>query len=94
MLSDSCHSCHSGSVTRDVSFSLCGPELERTFDTSEPNEVRARVRVLPQEAQFRNYQREQETYDEIQRRLPPLDPQDVKADVLLIFRVPGQPDLQ
>ncbi|MFF2235771.1 caspase family protein [Streptomyces anulatus] len=81
MLSDSCHS---GSVARDISFSLSSPELERTFDTSDPDQVRARVRVLPQDAQFRNYQREQETYDEIQRSLPSLDEQDVKADVLLI----------
>jgi hypothetical protein len=81
LLSDSCHS---GTVARDLSLFLNGAELERTFDTSEPSEVRARVRALPQDAQFRNYQRDQELYDEIQRSTPPLDLQDIKADVLLI----------
>ncbi|MGA4837435.1 caspase family protein [Streptomyces sp. G45] len=81
LLSDSCHS---GTVARDLSFFLNGPELERGFDTSEPAEVRARVRALPQDAQFRNYQRDQELYDEIQRSVPPRELQDIKADVLQI----------
>lgn len=81
MLSDSCHS---GTVARQLPLFLADPELERTFDTSDPAEVRTRVRVLPQEAQFRNYQQEQQVYDEIQRSLPSLDQQEIRADVLLI----------
>ncbi|MFF5970301.1 caspase family protein [Streptomyces sp. NPDC012769] len=81
LLSDSCHS---GTVSRDLSLFLNGAELERSFDTSEPTEVRAKVRALPQDAQFRNYQRDQQLYDQIQRDTPPLDLADIKADVLLI----------
>ncbi|MEU2549093.1 caspase family protein [Streptomyces roseolus] len=81
LLSDSCHS---GTVARDLSLFLNDAELERTFDTSDRTEVRARVRALPQDVSFRNYQREQELYDEIQRSVPALDLQDIKADVLLV----------
>ncbi|MFF5705246.1 caspase domain-containing protein [Streptomyces sp. NPDC012794] len=81
LLSDSCHS---GTVARDVSLFLDDAELVRTFDTSEPSAVRARIRVLPQDVQFRDYQRDQERYDAIQRSVPALDQQDIGADVLLI----------
>ncbi|MFC8956855.1 caspase family protein [Streptomyces sp. NPDC057101] len=81
LLSDSCHS---GTVARDLSLFLDDSELERGFDTSDRVEVRARVRALPQDVQFRNYQREQELYDEIQRSVPALDLQDIAADVLLV----------
>ncbi|MBT2491883.1 caspase family protein [Streptomyces sp. ISL-96] len=81
LLSDSCHS---GTVARDLSLFLNGAELERNFDTSEPAQVRARVRALPQDAQFRNYQRDQELYDEIQRTVPAAEQQEIKADVLLL----------
>ncbi|MFJ3881651.1 caspase family protein [Streptomyces sp. NPDC090077] len=81
LLSDSCHS---GTVSRDVSHFLDDAELVRAFDTSEPSEVRARIRALPQDAQFRNYQRDQELYDGIQRSVPALDLQDIRADVLLL----------
>ncbi|GGS54758.1 MULTISPECIES: caspase family protein [Streptomyces] len=81
MLSDSCHS---GTVARELSLFLDGAELQRAFDTAEPAEVRTRIRALPQDAQFRNYQREQELYDSIQRDLPSLDQQQTKADVLLV----------
>ncbi|SHN34236.1 caspase family protein [Streptomyces yunnanensis] len=81
MLSDSCHS---GTVARDLSLSLNEATLERAFDTSKPAEARARVRALPSDAQFRNYQRDQTLYDSIQKSLPALDQQEIKADVLLI----------
>ncbi|WP_405982805.1 caspase family protein [Streptomyces sp. NBC_00158] len=81
LLSDSCHS---GTVSRDVSHFLDDAELVRAFDTSDPSEVRARIRALPQDAQFRNYQRDQELYDGIQRSVPALDLQDIQADVLLL----------
>lgn len=77
LLSDSCHS---GTVARDLSLFLNDAELERTFDTSDRTEVRA----LPQDVEFRNYQRDQELYDEIQSSVPALDLQDIKADVLLV----------
>ncbi|MFJ9648498.1 caspase family protein [Streptomyces sp. NPDC004244] len=81
VLSDSCHS---GSVARDLSLFLNESELERAFDTSEPAEVRTRMRVLPQDAQFRNYQRDQELYDRIQQTVPAMEHAEIGADILLI----------
>ncbi|MDT3396709.1 caspase family protein [Streptomyces sp. B1866] len=81
ILSDSCHS---GTVARELPLLIDDSELERTFDTSDPSDVRERVRALPSEAQLYNYERDQEVYDGIQRDLPAGDQQELSADIMLI----------
>jgi hypothetical protein len=81
VLSDSCHS---GTVAREIPLLLDSSELERSFDTSDPADVRLRVRTLPSQYQLLNYQRDQDVYDGIQRDLPSGDQQEIAASVLLV----------
>ncbi len=79
VLSDSCHS---GSAARRVQDSILEPI--RAGGGSEPEELKARFKVLPKELQDEVYESNKKLYDQIQARTTAHDKTEIPVHVLLI----------
>ncbi|QKV91162.1 caspase family protein [Streptomyces sp. NA02950] len=81
MLSDSCHS---GTVARELPEILSARELDRRFNTGDPDEIGRKIRAMPQTVQSTVYRRDREIYDRIQKARTAKDLARIEASVLQI----------
>ncbi|MBL1098859.1 caspase family protein [Streptomyces coffeae] len=81
MLSDSCHS---GTVARQLPEVLSPRELDRRFNTDDPDEIGRKIRAMPETVQSTVYRRDREFYDRIQKAHTAKDLVKIEASVLEI----------
>jgi metacaspase-1 len=76
-------SCHSGTVAREA-VDLVGPErVARSVNGNGNGSQQPRVKGMPDNVVRSVYEANKETYDEIQKSLPPFDKADIGASVIL-----------
>jgi len=74
-------SCHSGTVAREAVQAVGEDRVARSANGGSSDQPR--VKGMPDDVIQSVYQHNKETYDEIQKSVPPFDAEDVSASVIL-----------